>query len=76
MPHVAINLSSKCNNLLCPNFWCLFFYLFQEDGTIVEVDTASLLAAGGHNDGSSLQLQIDDSLLQQFQVCRVYSPMS
>lgn len=39
---------------------------------MVEVDTASLLAAGATLDGSPLQLQINDAILQQFQVLLLY----
>ncbi|KAK3919206.1 Zinc finger protein 236 [Frankliniella fusca] len=41
--------------------------IITEDGSVVEVDTAALLAAGGTLDGSPLQLQINDQLLQQLQ---------
>ncbi|XP_026284873.1 zinc finger protein 236 [Frankliniella occidentalis] len=41
--------------------------IITEDGSVVEVDTAALLAAGGTLDGNPLQLQINDSLLQQLQ---------
>lgn len=41
--------------------------IITEDGSVVEVDAAALLAAGGTLDGSSLQLQINESLLQQYQ---------
>ncbi|XP_034241174.1 zinc finger protein 236-like [Thrips palmi] len=42
--------------------------IITEDGSVLEVDTAALLAAGATLDGTSLQFQINDEILQQLQL--------
>lgn len=42
--------------------------IITEDGSVLEVDSAALLAAGATLDGTSLQLQINDEILQQLQL--------